>query len=519
MLQSQSTDLDILIVGAGPVGLFLANECVRRGLCNRIIEANSGQSVNSKALAIFPRTLEIFDMAGLASDFLRVDNRVRSVAAMSHDQALARIRFEPENTPYPFISMVPQNVTEELLAQALKRKGAEVEYNTRFLSLSQSPDVVSVVIEKDGRQEQIRARYVVGCDGAHSAVRKSLGITLDGGEYDMPFMLADIETNQDLPSDEMQLCSSAKGPIAIFPMSATRRRVVATVDRSEGDAPTLEFTQRLLAERAPKGFQANKLYWSSYFRIHHRHASQLRSGRVFLAGDAAHIHSPFGGQGMNTGLHDVWNLVWKLELAVRGRASETLLGSYSEERVPVIAEVIETTDRLTKALGTPSTLAQMLRESVIPIVSRIPAFRHAIVERLSGLGLTYSGPIIHNSGKRFLADVMRDGQIAGARFLLFLTKTASAPLLEASRNTAASFNGLLVFHASKDEKTRLVRPDGYIAFESENESSGDVCQLIRALLGRMLSIDGKPESSATADAPATQSLGCTQDDRLSVERR
>ena len=225
--------------------------------------------------------------------------------------------------PYPFISMVPQNVTEELLAQALERKGAEVEYNTRFFSMNESPDAVSVVIEKDGKQEQIRAKYVVGCDGAHSAVRRSLGITLDGGEYDMPFMLADIETNQDLPADELQLCSSAHGPIAIFPMSATRRRVVATVERTEGDAPTLEFTQRLLEERAPKGlFSASKLYWSSYFRIHHRHASQLRSGRVFLAGDAAHIHSPFGGQGMNTGLHDVWNLVWKLELAVRGHGSE-----------------------------------------------------------------------------------------------------------------------------------------------------------------------------------------------------
>ena len=177
-------------------------------------------------------------MAGLAPDFLRVANRVRSVAAMSHDHALARIRFEPDDTPYPFISMVPQNVTEDLLAQALERKGAEVEYNTRFFSMNESLDVVSVVIEKDGKQEQIRARYVVGCDGAHSAVRRSLGITLDGGEYDMPFMLADIETNQDLPADELQLCSSAHGPIAIFPMSATRRRVVATVGRTEGEAPT-----------------------------------------------------------------------------------------------------------------------------------------------------------------------------------------------------------------------------------------------------------------------------------------
>jgi 2-polyprenyl-6-methoxyphenol hydroxylase-like FAD-dependent oxidoreductase len=504
MLKSRSTDLDILIVGAGPVGLFLANECVRRGLRSRIIEANSGQSLHSKALAIFPRTLEIFDMAGLAPDFLRLANRVRSVAAMSHDHALARIRFEPDDTPYPFISMVPQNVTEELLAQALERKGTEVEYNTRFFSMNESLDVVSVVIEKDGKQEQIRARYVVGCDGAHSAVRRSLGITLDGGEYDMPFMLADIETNQDLPADELQLCSSAHGPIAIFPMSATRRRVVATVERTEGDAPTLEFTQRLLQQRAPKTLQAIKLYWSSYFRIHHRHAFQLRSGRVFLAGDAAHIHSPFGGQGMNTGLQDVWNLVWKLELAARGSGSEALLESYSEERVPMIEEVIEATDRLTKALGTPSTLAQLLRDSAIPILSRIPAFGHAIVERLSGLGLTYSGSIIHNSGKRLLEDCMRDGQIADARFLLFVPKTTCQSFIETSRSIEASLNGLLAVYASRDERIRLVRPDGYIAFESESEGSGDESQLIRALLDKMLLIDCKPGCLVAADALTSQ---------------
>ena len=128
MFQSHSTDLDILIVGAGPVGLFLANECVRRGLSSRIMEANSGQSVHSKALAIFPRTLEIFDMAGLAPEFLRVANRVSSVAVMSRDHALARIRFEPDDTPYPFISMVPQNVTEELLAALNVRRGGGIQH-------------------------------------------------------------------------------------------------------------------------------------------------------------------------------------------------------------------------------------------------------------------------------------------------------------------------------------------------------------------------------------------------------
>ena len=490
MLHSSSNTVDILIVGAGPVGLFLANECVRRGLRCRIIEAHSGQSVHSKALAIFPRTLEIFDMAGLAPDFLKLANRVQSVAVMSQDRALAHIQFKPDHTPYPFVAMVPQNITEGLLVDALRRRGADVEYDSQFISLEQFPDSVSVTIERKGVAEKIRSAFVVGCDGAHSAIRRSLGIELEGGEYRMPFMLADIETNDDLPGNELQLCSSTHGPVAIFPISATRRRIVATVDRAEGDAPTLEFTQRLLAERAPAAIQAKALCWSSYFRIHHRHASRLRAGRIFLAGDAAHIHSPFGGQGMNTGLHDVWNLVWKLELAVRGPGNELLLDTYTQERVPIIEDVIETTDRLTKVLGTPHLLAQFLRDSLIPLVSHISAFRHAVVERLSGLGIAYTGSsIIHNSGKRAFEECMRGGQPSTAQFFLFLPEDAPLSFWTSAQSLASAMNGLLTVQASQSPGIRLVRPDGYVAFCSESHEEIGTLHVVRDLLTKMLAIE------------------------------
>ena len=188
-------------------------------------------------------------------------------------------------------------------------------------------------------------------------------------------------------------------------MSATRRRIVATVDSAEGDAPSLDLVRKILAERAPAGIEAQALHWSSYFRIHHRHAAQLRVGRMFIAGDAAHIHSPFGGQGMNTGLQDAWNLAWKLDLALRGRGNETLLGSYEAERLPVIRHVIETTHRLTKAMGTANRLAQTVRDAVIPVVSRLPPFQHAFVQTLSGLGIAYRGsPIVEGSGERYFDD-------------------------------------------------------------------------------------------------------------------
>src|SRR5271166_2412629 len=342
-----ATPTDVLIAGAGPVGLFLANECARRGLRFRLIEARPAQSIYSKALAIFPRTLEIFDMAGVVAPFLEQANRVTKVAVISHDRALAHMRFEPHDTIYPFVAMVPQNVTEALLVEELRRKGGDIEYNTAFVSAQQHDGYVTATIQHDGTQSEVEASFLAGCDGPHSKVRESLNLQFEGGDYVDSFMLADVESNDNLPADEMQICPSELGPLAIFPISATRRRIVATVDNHEGDAPSLDQVRAVAAGRAPAGLEVRGLHWSSYFRIHHRCATKLRSGRVFIAGDAAHIHSPFGGQGMNTGLHDIWNLAWKLDLFLRGHGNQQLLASYQAERLPVIKSVIETTDLMT----------------------------------------------------------------------------------------------------------------------------------------------------------------------------
>jgi 2-polyprenyl-6-methoxyphenol hydroxylase-like FAD-dependent oxidoreductase len=240
-------------------------------------------------------------------------------------------------------------------------------------------------------------------------------------------MLADIDTDETLPADEMQLCPSEFGPLAIFPLSATRRRVIATVEKPEDAAPSIELVRRLLAERGPRGMEARAIRWSSFFRVHHRQVAQLRVGRIFVAGDAAHIHSPIGGQGMNTGLHDVWNLVWKLDLAVRGHGGERLLDSYNAERRPVIRSVIDMTYRMTRAMATPSKLAQAVRDVAIPLLSRVAPFQHAMVQRLSQLGIEYSGsPIIEGAGKRYFDDSLRGGAGVGGRFLLLVGKDAGA---------------------------------------------------------------------------------------------
>jgi len=487
------TEVDILIVGAGPVGLFLANECARRGLSFRIVETNAGQSEHSKALAIFPRTMEIFDMAGVVSPFLKIPNRVTEVAMIAHGRKLAHMQFEPDQSPYAFVSMVPQDVTEKLLVEELQRRAGVPEYETTFISAEQQGNSVVAALNHKGDQSECVASFVVGCDGAHSVVRHLLNIPFEGAEYSPSYALADIETHSTLPSNELQLCPSEFGPLAIFPMSATRRRIVATVDQAEGDAPSLDLVRRLLAQRAPKEIEALSLNWSSYFRIHHRHARTLRGRRMFLAGDAAHIHSPFGGQGMNTGLHDIWNLTWKLDLFLHGQGNEQLLDSYSEERLPIIQSVIDTTDEMTKVLGTPNRFAQTLRDAIIPMVSRLASFQHAFVQRLSELGIAYHGsPIVEGPGSRYWDDSIRGGNGICSRFLLILEYDAEAPAKKAAKQLVDPLSNVVELRFGRHKGVTLVRPDGYVAYSSHEDSAGAL-KHVQALLERQTRTDGMTE--------------------------
>ena len=405
-MQNAVVDTDVLIVGAGPVGLFLANECARRGLRLAARRRRTHRSrIHSKALAIFPRTLEIFDMAGLVDPFLEAANRVTSVAVMAHGRTLAHMRFAPEESPYPFIAMVPQNVTERLLVEQLQRRGGAVEYETTFVSAVQQDDRVSVDAGPQGRsvgataaiRRRLRRRAQRGPASAEPAVRRS-GVRrfVHAGRH--------RDQREPFPPTSCSCAPANSGPVAIFPDE--RHSPAHRGDHQNAQKETL---RRSIScggswrERAPSGIEARALHWSSYFRIHHRQVAQLRVGRIFIAGDAAHIHSPFGGQGMNTGLHDVWNLVWKLDLVLHGHGNEELLESYSAERRPVIKQVIETTDFLTRAMGTPNKFAQALRDAVIPMVSRLAPFQHAFVQRLSELGIAYRGsPIVEGAGRAIL---------------------------------------------------------------------------------------------------------------------
>lgn len=477
-------DLDVLIAGAGPVGLFLANECARRGVRFRIIETRAGQSTHSKALAIFPRTFEVFDMAGVAEPFLQVANRVTRIAFVSHQRSLGEIDFTPEGTPHPYVAMVPQDVTERLLVEQLNARGAAVEYQTTLTSAGQTGDAVTAVVERDGVSETVRAAFLVGCDGAHSLVRRTLGLQFEGGDYPEQYMLADVHMTATLPPGEMQLCPSEAGPLAIFPITAERKRLVATIDDAEGDAPSLAQINDVLEQRGPDGFVAESIVWSSYFKIHHRCVSQMSDRRMFVAGDAAHIHSPFGGQGMNTGLQDAWNLAWKLGFAVGGIATHALLDSYSQERYPIVKGVIETTHALTEGLGSRNRIVEGIRDTMIPVVTHVPAFQHIFVNRLSGLGNAYGGsPVVEGAGERYFDESLCGGAF-GLRFLLAIP-SGDSDTLQAAAKLVNRFPEALEVHSSADPRLLLVRPDGYLAYRAAHADASGMAA-VEEVLGRQL---------------------------------
>jgi 2-polyprenyl-6-methoxyphenol hydroxylase-like FAD-dependent oxidoreductase len=381
--------------------------------------------------------------------------------------------------------MVPQDVTEKLLVEQLRAKGGAVEYETSFVSAVQHDDRVSVTLDRKGQQATLDASFVVGCDGAHSTVRHLLNLPFEGAEYHDLFILADAETNDTLSASELQLCPNEQGPVAIFPMSAIRRRIVATIEAAEGDAPSLDLVRKIVAQRGPKEIEIRALNWSTYFHIHHRQVAHLRVRRMFIAGDAAHIHSPFGGQGMNTGLQDVWNLVWKLDLVLRGHGNEQLLESYSAERRPVIKQVVETTDLMTRVMGAPSKLAQALRDAVIPMVSRLAPFQHAFVERLSELGIAYRGsPIVEGPGTRYFDDSLRGGTGIRSRFLLVCDRDADPATREAATQLCAAHADVVEIRWGPRHDLTLVRPDGYIAGSAGTRDGLHAVETVRSLLER-----------------------------------
>jgi 2-polyprenyl-6-methoxyphenol hydroxylase-like FAD-dependent oxidoreductase len=390
--------LPVLVVGAGPTGLMVANELARHGVPPRIVDRGPAPATTSRALVVQPRTLEIFDDIGVIDQAIAAGN-----PALSLTITFAKSRVEldiadqltgPQNyTPYPALRTLSQYDTERILTELLSKQGVEIEHGRALTDLSQDGEAVTASLRgEDGSIDTVRCRWVIGCDGAHSAVRKAAGIPFTGSTYRDEFIMADAELDWELPHGGLYGFPSPAGIFAAFSMPGENRyRIFGNFPpgpegpSAEYSEPSHEEFQAMLDERVPFPAKVVKEYWVTRYRVHSRTVPRYRDGRVFLVGDAAHVHSPAGAQGMNTGIQDAYNLAWKLALVERGIAGDPLLDTYHAERHPVGVQLLKTTDRLFAILGGQNPLARLARGRVAPVLARVVLTRPWVLRRFVGM--------------------------------------------------------------------------------------------------------------------------------------
>lgn len=387
----------VLIVGAGPVGLSLALMLLRHGISVRVIDKNEGPSVFSKAQVIHARTMEVLHELGVVAPFAEQGRKVRQVC-LTQSGGTPITEFEilmpGDDTRYPFLLNISQAETERILRESLQEKGISIEWQTRLDHFTQDETgVEATLVHSDGQNEQIRIPFLVGCDGAHSTVRKTLGLSFEGSTYDWKITQADVHVDfpRDFSPSAMLGFLGPAGIVGFFPLPGDKRYRMMVFDETEN--PTLAFFQEAAEARALPGTKVSDPRWMVSFRINCRMVNQYRQGRVFVVGDAAHIHSPAGGQGMNTGIQDAWNLSWKLALAARGLATSALLDSYHQERHPVAAAVLRGSDAATQGLFTVQSLTNPLftqmRNAALSFITRFDLVRETAGRTLSELDIGY----------------------------------------------------------------------------------------------------------------------------------
>jgi 2-polyprenyl-6-methoxyphenol hydroxylase-like FAD-dependent oxidoreductase len=374
-------DTDVLVVGAGPSGLTLAASLVKKGVATTVVDAQPAGANTSRAAVVNARTLEVLDDLDVSRRLVKEGVQAPRFTIRDGRRVLIPVDFSVLPTEYPYSLMVPQATTERLLLDRLTELGGAVIRPKTLASVRQDADGVTATFD-DG--DVIRARYVVGADGIHSTVREQAGIGFEGGVYQESFTLADVRLRGEAPTDEVILFWAKAGLTVVAPLPGNIFRIVAPVPDAP-EEPSAEFIQQILDER---GLGAGRMVvteviWGSRFRIHHRVADTYRAERLLLTGDAAHVHSPAGGQGMNLGIQDGVALADALA-AVLGGAPDSVLDEYSAARRPIAQQVVEMTDRLTR-LATMPRAARPIRNLAIGMAGRIPAVQRALAMRLSGL--------------------------------------------------------------------------------------------------------------------------------------
>ena len=377
----------VLIVGAGPTGLTLAIDLARRGLDFVIVDALPERQNTARAAVIHARTLEVLDEIDLSRRLGDAGLRVPRFTIRDRDTILVDVRFDQLASPYATTIMIPQDETEDIFIARLGELGRKVIRTCRLGALIEKPTHVEAELPGPGDSSSLlRAKYVVGADGSRSTVRELAGIDFLGDTYESSFILADVHMDWPLELTEVVLFFSAAGLMVVAPMTQGRHRIVATVAEAPPE-PDLALVQRVIDERGPTAPRprVNDILWSTRFRIHHRVASKYRSGRILLAGDAAHVHSPAGGQGMNTGVRDAVALSGLLSRVLSGEAEESLLDDYERARRPVADRVLRMTDGLTRLATMSHPVGRQARNILLRALGSTGVFRRRLAVMLAGL--------------------------------------------------------------------------------------------------------------------------------------
>ena len=390
---------DVLIIGAGPTGLVLALWLTKLGVKVRIVDKTAEPGTTSRALAVHARTLELYQQLDLADFVVEHGHRVPAVDLWVRGEPAARLPFETigeDLTAYPFLEIFPQDQHERLLIERLEKLGVAVERRTELVRFIDEGDrVVASLRGPDGRDKDCEASYIAGCDGAHSLVRDTLGTGFPGGTYRQVFYVADVEAAGPSIDGQLHVDLDEADFLAVFPLAGEgRARLIGTVRDERADhADKLKFED--VSQRAIDHLkvQVKTVNWLSTYHVHHRVTEHFRKGRAFLLGDAAHIHSPAGGQGMNTGIGDAINLAWKLEAVLTGRAPDNLLDTYETERIGFARRLVATTDRVFTFSTAEGRIAEIMRTRIVPVIfPRVVAFepvRDYIFRTVSQITLNY----------------------------------------------------------------------------------------------------------------------------------
>jgi 2-polyprenyl-6-methoxyphenol hydroxylase-like FAD-dependent oxidoreductase len=540
-------DTDVLIVGAGPVGLTLGLLLSQFGVQCRIVDQRPGPVDTSNALGVHARTLELLNVLSLSQAFIDRGAWLDTVEIHSGGRVLAQIVFHDLQSMYRGVLSLPQSATERVLASELRTRGIVVERLVTFKSFDQDDDAVRVELEhNDGSRETVYSHWMVGCDGAHSGVRHALQLPFEGKSETQRFVLADLRMAWPLPHTQLSIFLHREGPVLTIPLPDGGHRVIAEITNSSEDSNNFTFDQlrTIFARRVPISAALSDAVWLSSFGVNRRHVSNYRVGRAFLAGDAAHVHSPAGGQGMNTGMQDAFNLAWKVALVHHGKARLELLESYSEERAPIARGVLELSDRLMQAATLKNPIVERIRDLALPLLAGSDFFQHNFLADLSEIGVNYRGRACVSGEGHFASSAPHPGDraplainVSGKAFSEFLepavhnlllfagdtdSNEAFSMLLAARRDFQAAYPGLIHAHVITqfthragpdvivDEQGHihrsygaaksclfLVRPDLYVAYRGSPPDAVGLHQFLREAYGFRAS-HGAAKSSASS---------------------